>query len=95
MRRHILTALATCTLALGLYGAAEAATDGPTCKAECGPRIDEQCGTLQGKALVLAADGGGERRFVVTADAQNDILLNDLPAQPGNPDAIAAVCPGL
>jgi hypothetical protein len=45
--------------------------------------------------LVLAPDGGGERRFVITADAQNNILLNDLPAQPGNPDAIAAVCPGL
>jgi hypothetical protein len=44
---------------------------------------------------VLAPDGGGERRFVITADAQNNILLNDLPAQLGNPDAIAAVCPGL
>ena len=50
MRRHITTALATCTLALGLHGAAVAVTDGPTCKAECAPRIDEQCGSLQGKA---------------------------------------------
>jgi hypothetical protein len=44
MRRHITTALATGILALGLHGAAEAVTDGPTCKAECAPRIEQDCG---------------------------------------------------
>jgi len=47
MRRHILTALATCTLTLGLHGTVHAVTDGPTCRAECAPRIEEQCGSLQ------------------------------------------------
>jgi hypothetical protein len=47
MRRHIMTALATCTLTLGLHGSVLAVTAGPTCRAACAPRIEEQCGSLQ------------------------------------------------
>ena len=63
MRRHLLTALATCTLSLGLHGTVYAVTDGPTCRAECAPRIEEQCGSLQRgfkkckKKLVRACKG--------------------------------------
>ena len=63
MRRHIMTALATCTLTLGLHGTVLAVTAGPTCRAACAPRIEEQCGSLQRgfkkcrKKLVRACKG--------------------------------------
>jgi hypothetical protein len=33
-----------------LLGSAEAKTPGPICKEECGPRIEQDCGSLRGKA---------------------------------------------
>jgi len=44
---------------------------------------------------VLGGDGGSARAFVITADAQGDVLLNGIPAQPGNAAAITALCPSL
>lgn len=81
MRRHILTALATGTLALGLHGTAHAVTDGPTCRAECAPRIEEQCGSLRGfkkcRRKLVRACRGSDPVVACTTTAEMTRALED------------------
>src|SRR4029453_812214 len=82
MRRHIMTALATCTLTLGLHGTVLAVTAGPTCRAACAPRIEEQCGSLQRglkkcKGKLVRACKGSDPVVACTTTADMTRTLED------------------